>query len=197
MLTNRCCSSKPTPCITVMRWIILAASLTAFACGDVAAPKRGAQLPDVGWAPTPVWTAERALAWTTVGPGDIFYELGCGDGRVAIVAARLGAKVVCVEIDAALASAASLAAKAADMEDRIQVVRGDLFEVDLSPATVVFIFLLPKLNARLRPIFESSLRPGTRILSLEFEIDGWPPGNRLELPGFLFLSWTMPVKKQN
>ena len=112
MLTNRCCSSKPTPCITVMRWIILAASLTAFACGDVAAPKRGAQLPDVGWAPTPVWTAERALAWTTVGPGDIFYELGCGDGRVAIVAARLGAKVVCVEIDAALASAASLAAKA-------------------------------------------------------------------------------------
>ena len=179
----------------VLTGIASAALLTAAACGNPRAPDGGSHPPDVGWAPTPVWTAERALAWAAVGEGDVFYELGCGDGRVAVVAARRGARVVCVEIDAALAAAASSAVRAAGVEDRVEVVRADLFEVDVSPATVVFVFLLPSLNARLRPTFESTLRPGTRDLSREFEIDGWPPGERLELPGFLFLRWTVPERK--
>jgi len=150
--------------------------------------------PDVGWAPTPDHSAELGLAWASVGPGDVLYELGCGDGRVAIVAARLGARVVCVEIDSALAAKAGQAVKAAGLEDRVEVLNEDLFDVDLSPATVVFIFLLPSVNERLRPVFEASLQPGTRIISREFEIKGWPAGRRLELPGFLFLGWTMPLE---
>lgn len=153
------------------------------------------RLPNVGWAPTPVWSAKKGLAWASVGPNDVFYELGGGDGRVAIVAARLGAKVVCVEIDAKLAAAAESAVKAAGVEGRVEVVHDDIFNVDISPATVIFAFLLPSVNARLRPIFEAKLQPGTRILSREFEIDGWPHGRRLELPGFLFLRWIMVERR--
>lgn len=147
--------------------------------------------PDVGWAPTPVKIAVQGLTWASTGPNDLVYELGCGDGRVAIVAAQLGARVVCIEIDPDLATAAAAAVKAAGLEDRIDVLQEDIFNIDLSPASVVFMFLLPSVNERLRPVFEASLRPGTRIISREFEIEGWPPGERLELPGFLFLGWTM------
>jgi SAM-dependent methyltransferase len=178
-----------------LRKIALFVSLTVLGCGNEVTPGPTARAPDVGWAPTPVWTAEQGLAWIGVGPGDVFYELGCGDGRVAIVAAKRGARVVCVEIDPTLAAAASAAVKAAGVDDRVEVLREDLFKVDVSPATVVFIFLLPALNARLRPIFESTLRPGTKVLSREFEIEGWAPGRQLELPGFLFLSWIVPGKK--
>jgi SAM-dependent methyltransferase len=151
----------------------------------------GQHKPDVGWAPTPVGIAAQGLTWASIGPHDLVYELGCGDGRVAIVAAQLGARVVCIEIDPVLAAAAAAAVKAAGLEDRIDVLQEDIFNIDLSPATMVFMFLLPSVNERLRPVFEASLRPGTRIISREFEIQGWPPGERLELPGFLFLGWTM------
>lgn len=146
---------------------------------------------DVGWAPTPVNIAFEGLTWASVGPGDLVYELGCGDGRVAIVAAQLGARVVCIEIDPELAKAAAITVKKTGLEDRIEVLQENIFDIDLSPASVVFMFLLPSVNERLRPIFEASLRPGTRIISREFEIEGWPPGERLELPGFLLLRWTM------
>jgi SAM-dependent methyltransferase len=136
--------------------------------------------------------AEQGLDWIKVGAGDVFYDLGCGDGRVAVVAAMRGARVVCVELDPTLADAASAAVKAAGVDDRVEVLREDLFTVDVSSATVVYIFLLPSLHARLRPIFESTLRPGTKVLSREFEIEGWLPGRQLELPGFLFLTWLMP-----
>ena len=147
--------------------------------------------PDVGWAPTPANIAFEGLTWASVGPDDLVYELGCGDGRVAIVAAQLGARVVCIEIDPELANIAAIAVKKAGLEDRIEVLQEDLFDIDLSPASVVFMFLLPSVNERLRPIFEANLRRGTRIISREFEIEGWPPGERLELPGFLLLGWTM------
>ena len=147
--------------------------------------------PDVGWAPTPVNIALEGLTWASVGPGDLVYELGCGDGRVAIVAAQLGAGVVCIEIDPDLARIAASAVIEAGLEDRIEVLQEDIFDIDVSPASVIFMFLLPSVNERLRPVFEANLQPGTRIISREFEIKGWPPGERLELPGFLFLGWTM------
>jgi SAM-dependent methyltransferase len=146
---------------------------------------------DVGWAPTPYAAAREGLIWAGVGIDDIFYELGCGDGRVAIEAAKLGAYVICVEKDPFFASKARAAIAASGFDGRITVLEQDLFDVDLSDATVVFVFLLPALNGELRKTFELQLSPGAKIVSREFEIPGWPKGDRLELPGFLFLKWTV------
>ena len=143
--------------------------------------------------PTPVDTALRALEWSAVGAGDVFYELGCGDGRVSIEAARRGARAVCVELDAAQAAQAEHDVKRNGLAGHVRVLKTDLYQVDLSEATVVYLFLLPAMNSRLVPQL-NQLRPGTRVISREFEIPGWPCGHRLKLPGGLLLRWVLPVR---
>jgi len=126
---------------------------------------------DVSFVPTQSAAARTALEWAQVGPGDTLFELGCGDGRVAAEALELGASVVCVERDLELAAEASarLLHAAGSRPERARVLTVDLFDVDLSEATVVFLFLLPGLNARLRPTLATQLRPGARVLSAEFQ----------------------------
>jgi SAM-dependent methyltransferase len=162
-----------------------------YGCNSKKDLKGNVKEPGVGWAPTPSEIAKQGLKWISVGPGDVVYELGCGDGRVAIEAAKMGAEVFCIELNDELFEAASARVKEAQMDELIEVLHKDLFSIDISRATVVYIFLLPSMNEILRPIFESNLQPGTRIISREFEIPGWKPGERLELPGFLFLKWVI------
>ena len=155
---------------------------------------------DVGWVPTPVEAAVAALRWAGVGPEDSFFELGCGDGRVAAQALQLGANVVCIERDPVLAAQAAellsaaastpLLSLAASTQLQFKVIEEDVFSVDLSNATIIFLFMLPEINARLR----HSIPPGITVLSRNFEMTGWPCGERLKLPGFSepFLKWTSP-----
>jgi peptidoglycan/LPS O-acetylase OafA/YrhL len=159
---------------------------------SAAAAASGRRKPDVGWAPTPEHVARAGLEWVGLRPGERVVELGGGDARVAVVAARAGAQVLCVELDPALVAKARKAVRAAGVSDRVELVQGDLFEVDLSSADVVFMFLLPSLNDRLLPTLRRQLKPGARILSREFEFSDWPAEETLSLPGFTLYAWRVP-----
>jgi SAM-dependent methyltransferase len=131
---------------------------------------------DVVFVSTPYEVVEAMLKLAQVGPNDVVYDLGCGDGRFVIAAAReFGARGVGVDIDPARIAEAKDAAQDEGVADRVRFVQQDLFTVDLSPATVVTLFLLPELNDRLAPKMRRELRPGARIVSHRWSIRGWPP----------------------
>jgi SAM-dependent methyltransferase len=115
------------------------------------------------------------LDLAAVGPSDVVYDLGCGDGRVVIEAARRGARGVGVDIDPARVREARANARAAGVEERVEIVEGDLFETELRDATVVMLFLQPDLNLRLRPRLLAQLRPGARVVSHWHDMGSWRP----------------------
>lgn len=155
----------------------------AQACGGVAAlllascsvmPPADVKL-DVPYISTPDEVVAEMLHLAKVGPGDFLYDLGCGDGRIVISAAqRYGTRGVGVDIDSRRVADAVAAARAAGVADRVRFVKQDLFETDFSEASVVTLYLLPELNARLKPRL-LALRPGTRVVSHSFGIAGWLP----------------------
>ena len=132
-----------------------------------------------------------------VGPGDYLVDLGSGDGRIVIAAAERGALAHGVEIDPALVLRAGARARAAGVADRTAFVEGDLFEADLSGATVLTLYLFPEAMLRLRPKILESLAPGTRVLSNSFDFGEWKPDRHLESAssGGLLL-WIVPARVQ-
>jgi cyclopropane fatty-acyl-phospholipid synthase-like methyltransferase len=111
-----------------------------------------------------------------VGAGDVVYDLGCGDGRIVIAAARdFGARGVGIDLDPRRIEEASAAARSARVADRVRFMVQDLFKADFSEASVVTLYLFPELNARLRPKLLAELRPGARVVSHQFPIGDWPP----------------------
>jgi SAM-dependent methyltransferase len=115
------------------------------------------------------------LDLAAVSPSDVVYDLGCGDGRVVIEAARRGARGVGVDIDPARVREARANARAAGVEDRVTIVEGDLFATDLRDATVVILFLQRDLNLKLRPRLLAQLRPGARVVSHWHDMGDWRP----------------------
>jgi cyclopropane fatty-acyl-phospholipid synthase-like methyltransferase len=124
---------------------------------------------------------------------DVVYDLGSGDGRIPIAAAkRYGAFGVGVEIDAKLNRRAEDNAKAAGVVDRVRFLTDDLFEADISQATVVTLFLLPRINQELMPKLRRELRPGTRIVSHQFDMgEQWPPEKSQDVNGLMIYLWTI------
>ena len=133
--------------------------------------------PLVPFVPTREESIPLVLRALNLREDDVLYELGCGDGRVAVEAARRYPvkKVVCVEIREDLVKRAAERAKKAGVEDRVVVVRGDFFKVPLRDATVVYMYLLTSINEQLKPKLEKELRPGARVVTLDFQIPGWKP----------------------
>jgi len=130
---------------------------------------------DVGYVPTPPRVVVAMLRLARVGPDDVVYDLGSGDGRIPIAAARrFGARATGFELDPARVLQARAEAQRQRVADRVSFVEGDLFEQDLAAATVITLYLLPRLNLRLRPVLQS-LRPGTRIVSHGFDMGDWAP----------------------
>jgi SAM-dependent methyltransferase len=129
---------------------------------------------------TPMEIVERMLRMAEVGKDDYVIDLGSGDGRIVIEAAKRGARGLGVEIDKSLVAAATENARRAGVEDRARFEARDLFETDLSAATVVTLYLLPELNKKLLPRL-LALKPGTRIVSHDGSIGDWPFDERLEL----------------
>jgi protein-L-isoaspartate O-methyltransferase len=124
---------------------------------------------------------------------DVVYDLGSGDGRIPITAAQMyGARGVGIEIQPDLVREARQNAEQAGVADLVEFQQGDLFEADISGATVVTLYLLPDVNDRLRPKLLRQLEPGTRVVSHGFDMDGWEPDDVVETQDtFLFL-WTVP-----
>ena len=125
---------------------------------------------------SPLDVVDRMLTLARVGPDDIVYDLGCGDGRIVIAAAqKFGARGVGVDIDARLINQAEASAKAAGVQNRVKFIVEDAMKVDVSDATVVTLYLLSASNVKLRPILTKQLRRGARIVSHSFAIGDWEP----------------------
>jgi SAM-dependent methyltransferase len=128
------------------------------------------------YVPTPADVVDRMLTVAKVGPRDVVYDLGCGDGRIVIAAAqKFGARGVGVDIDANLINQAEANAKAAGVERRVKFLVQDAMTVDVSDATVVTLYLLSASNVKLRPILTRQLRRGARIVSHSFAMGDWEP----------------------
>jgi SAM-dependent methyltransferase len=148
--------------------MIAAAALTA----QTVAPKP--RTPDVAYVPTTPEAVEAMLKLGEVKSTDILYDLGCGDGRIVIEAAKkFGTRGVGIDIDPQRIKEARENAKKAGVEALVRFEQGDLFEANFSEATVVTLFLLPRLNLKLKPKLLEQLRPGTRVVSNTFDMGDW------------------------
>jgi SAM-dependent methyltransferase len=131
---------------------------------------------DAPYVSTPEEVVREMLKLAAVGPADLVYDLGCGDGRIVIAAARdFGARGVGIDIDPRRIEEATANARSAGVGARVRFAVQDLFRTDLSDATVVAIYLFPELNARLEPKLRAELRPGARVVSHQYGIGGWKP----------------------
>ena len=148
---------------------------------------------DVPYVPTPPDIVDLMLEMGHVGARDLLYDLGCGDGRIVIAAAKeRGARGVGIDIDPERIAEARVNARTAGVTDRVQFRVGDLFESDFSAATVVTLYLLPVINQRLRPQLWRQLKVGTRVVSHEFDMGVTWPAERVEYVGSRrVLAWTI------
>jgi SAM-dependent methyltransferase len=147
--------------------------------------------PDVRYLATPQNVVEAMLEFAGVTAADVVYDLGCGDGRIPITAAaKYGARGVGVELDMFhLRDAFDNRAKAG-VVDRVALLHQDLFDTDISGATVVTLFLLPRINQQLIPKLKRELRPGARVVSHLFDMGtGWPPDAVRDVDGLQILLW--------
>ena len=125
---------------------------------------------------TPPDVVHRLLTLARVGPDDVVYDLGSGDGRIVIAAAQaFGARAVGVDIDPRLVAEAEENARRAGVQNRVRFILGDALQTDVSDATVVTLYLLSASNVKLRPMLTRQLRPGARIVSHSFPIGNWEP----------------------
>jgi cyclopropane fatty-acyl-phospholipid synthase-like methyltransferase len=147
---------------------------------------------EVPFVPTPPEVVDRMLDVAQVKSGDVIYDLGSGDGRIIIQAAkRYGVKGVGIEIDADLVQRARDNAFREKVDHLVEFRLQDALTVDISPATVVTLYMLPEFNAKLRPIFEKQLKPGSRVVSHDFEIQGWVPDKMERIKGDVFHDHTL------
>jgi SAM-dependent methyltransferase len=147
---------------------------------------------DVPYVPTPEAVVNRMLEMAELRPGDLVYDLGCGDGRIVIAAVRRqGVRGVCVDIDPIRIQESKANAARAGVADRIRFVEGDLFEVPFDDATVVTLYLMPAVNMRLRPRLQA-LKPGTRIVSHAFDLGDWEAQDVVVESGSVLYRWTVP-----
>ena len=134
------------------------------------------------YVPSPPEVVERMLKLAGVKAGDIVYDLGCGDGRIVIMAAqKFGAKGVGVEMDDELFAKASQTAKDLHLENKVKFIHGDLLKVDLSEASVVTLYLLPTSNDKVRPNLEKYLKKGSRVVSHDFQVSDWKPSETTDM----------------
>lgn len=164
----------------VIRTLALVAVVAAMATACSERPPRTG--PDILFVATPEAVGAEMLKLAAVEPGDVVYDLGSGDGRLVISAARdFGARGVGIEIDASLVQDSRERAAAAGVADRVRFAWQNLFETDIAPATVVTLYLNDDVNRRLRPKLLRELSPGTRVVSHDFNMGEWEPARTLRV----------------
>jgi len=160
-----------------------------------AASQKELRSPDVIFVPTPHDVVEAMLKVAKVGKGDVLYDLGSGDGRIPITAAqKYGiARGIGIDINPERIKEANENLRKAGVGERVKFVNADLFESDLSDATVVTLYLLPALNLKLLPKLLKELKPGTRIVSHAFDMGTWKPEQTLNIGTRSVYFWTIPA----
>ena len=159
-----------------------------------AAPR--SRTPDVIFVPTPNDVVNKMLELARVTAKDVVYDLGCGDGRIVITAAqRYGCRGVGVDIDPERIREATENVQKGKVADKVKFIQGDLFEADISEATVVTLYLLTELNLKLRPKLMKDLRPGTRVVSHAFAMGDWKPERTETVNGASVYLWRIPPRK--
>ncbi len=172
---------------------LLAASLAGCATAQQPPAAPSAELPAVPYVPTPQPVVEKMLDMARVGRNDVVYDLGCGDGRIVITAAReRGARGVGIDIDPVRIAEANAKRREAKVEDKVRFLVGDLFKSDFSEATVVMLYLLPDVNVALRPQLWRQLKVGTRVVSHDYHMgEEWPPEQVEHVAGKVLYLWTI------
>jgi len=156
-------------------------------------PQVGQPGKDVIWVPTPDEVVDRMLTMAQVTKDDLVYDLGAGNGKIAIAAAKkFGARAIGIEYNPDMARYAQGNVEAAGVAERAKILQGDIFATNFSEATVVTMYLLPALNMKLRPTI-LSMRPGTRIVSHSFTMEDWEPDETSVFDGRRAYFWVVPA----
>ena len=157
-------------------------------------PSVGQDGKDVIWVPTPDEMVTKMLATANVSSDDLVYDLGAGDGKIAIAAARqFGARAVGIEFNPDMASLAQRNAERAGVGGKVKIIRGDIFIEDFTQASVVTLYLLPDLNLRLKPIIQK-MKPGTRVVSHSFDMGDWEPDQTIQTSVARGFYWVVPAR---
>jgi len=170
-----------------------ASALDRASCDQAYKPQVGQEGKDVVWVPTPDEVVQRMLQVAKVTSQDKVYDLGAGDGKIAIAAGKLGATSVGIEYNPEMAKLAQCYVQAENLTAKTRIIQGDVFESDFRDATVVTLYLLPALNLKLLPKLLKDLKPGTRIVSHAFSMGNWKPEQTLDVGGRAVYYWTIPA----
>ena len=164
--------------------------------GAVLFAQSAPRTPDVPFVPTSQALVLEMLKLANVTKADTVYDLGCGDGRIVIAAAKqFGAHGVGVDINPERIQEANENARRAGVADKVKFIEGDLFTAEIRPATVVTLYLLPSVNLKLRPRLQTELKPGTRVVSHSFDMDDWKPDKAVMVEGAQLYLWVIADKK--
>jgi SAM-dependent methyltransferase len=185
-----------------LRFRILVPASLLLLVSLASAQTQAKRAPDVPYVPTTDDAVSAMLKLADVKKGDVVYDLGCGDGRIVVAAAKLGARGVGIDINPERIAEANANAKKNGVEGQVRFEENDLFQADIKDATVVTLFLLSSVNMKLRPKLLADLKPGTRIVSNTFDMGDWKPEKEFTVPTAAeesYLSrriymWTVPAK---
>ena len=171
---------------TVLLLLVIGASSAAIAYSQ-----------DVPYVPTKQTVVDAMLELAKVSKNDVVYDLGCGDGRIVVTAAKkYGATGTGIDSDPARIKEANENARVSKVSDKVRFTEADLFNTDFSKASVVTLYLLPSVNLKLRPQLLKQLKPGTRIVSHAFDMGDWKPEKMIKVDGSTIYLWTVPANKQ-
>jgi cyclopropane fatty-acyl-phospholipid synthase-like methyltransferase len=185
--------------MTASRLLRLSCALLLAAAMPLAAQGRGTLRPlDVPFATTPHAAVAKMLEMAKVGPEDMVYDLGSGDGRIVIAAARdFGARAaIGVDLDPKRVAEGEENARQAGVADRVRFIRGDAFKVDFSEATVLAMYMSPRINAELLPRILKTMKPGSRVVVFRFPIPGWEPQRTETIGGQPVRFWVVPDRAE-
>jgi SAM-dependent methyltransferase len=149
----------------------------------------------VPFVPTPQEVVDKMIELAGVKAGDVVYDLGSGDGRIVITAAKKGARAVGFDVDGSLVKESRENIRKAGVEERAEIRQQDILTVDLSGASVVTMYLLPDVNLKLKPHILSQMKPGSRVVSHAFDMGDWKPDKTERVDGRTVYLWTVPAKK--
>ncbi len=150
----------------------------------------------VPFVPSPQPVVDKMIELAGVKKGDVVFDLGSGDGRIVIAAAKKGARAVGFDIDPDLVAESRANIKKAGIQDAAEIRNQDILTVDLSPASVVTLYLLPDVNLKLKPNLLSQLKPGSRVVSHSFDMGDWKPDKMERVDGRTIYLWTIPARSR-